>query len=236
MHAYWLRDEPGPIASAEQAAQPGDQRTAPRIWASPAFLCIGLFVDLMLGVTSAIPAHMVSLLREQGMDERWVLGVPAAIGLLQVFGRVLMYAFEHRFDVHQANRWIPGLVPLGLAFLLLTCFMAGPIAPSGRGQSWVLASALLFAAFYGMGNGMLTIVKGTAIALYVDRLQVGTLNGLLAAPSALARALAPLALGALWTRESGYRTGIAVLLLASLLAIVALVAAQNMSRQHHRRG
>ena len=45
--------------------------------------------------------------------------------------------------------------------------------------SWQFWAVLLFVLLYGMGNGMLTIVKGTAIAQYVNRDHVAALNGVL---------------------------------------------------------
>ncbi len=182
---------------------------------SAPFLLIGVFVMLMMAVTAALPPHLVSILRESGLHEAWAIAIPASIGLLQVIGRLLLYFFEHRFDLHLANRLIPWLVPLGLAALL-------------AGQSHTEA-ALLFVVLFGLGNGMLTIVKGTAIAHYVNRDHVASLNGALGLPSALARAAAPLALGLLWSSESGYRTGIWMLLVAAVIAGLALLQAQRHS-------
>ncbi|MEP6792500.1 MAG: MFS transporter, partial [Ramlibacter sp.] len=159
------------------------------------------------------PAHMISLLRENGLSEAWVVAIPASIGLVQVFGRLLLFFFEHRFDVHLANRLIPCLIPLGLAAL---------IAGAGHG-----GAALLFVLFYGLGNGMQTIVKGTAIALYVSRAHVASLNGALGLPTALARALAPWLIGVMWSPEGGYRSGLWLLLGASVVAVIAFGAAQR---------
>lgn len=161
---------------------------------------------------------MVSLLRETGLGPAWVVVLPAAIGVVQVLGRVLMYFFEQRFDVHAANRLIPCLIPLALLCLLAT-------AGSGLQGSGPTAG-LLFVLLYGLGNGMLTIVKGTAVALYVSPARVGALNGLMNAPSALVRAAGPWVLGVLWSAEAGYRWGLLLALGASLLAIAALVTAQ----------
>jgi MFS family permease len=80
---------------------------------------------------------------------------------------------------------------------------------------------------YGMGNGMLTIVKGTAIAQYVNREHVASLNGALGVPIAVARAVAPLLLGLLWSREAGYAWGLWLLLAMSVIATAALVLAQR---------
>ncbi|HSV46934.1 MAG TPA: MFS transporter, partial [Ramlibacter sp.] len=211
LHAVLLRGAPGPapIASAGQAASPRS------LLRSPPFLLIGVFVVGMMGVTAALPPHMISLLREGGLPPAWVIAVPASIGLIQVLGRLLLYFFEHRFDLHLANALIPWLIPLGLAALL---------AAGGHP-----ALALLFVLLYGLGNGMLTIVKGTAIAQYVNREHVASLNGALGLPTALARALAPWLLGLLWSAQAGYAWGLWLLLAAAVLSALALVLAQRRS-------
>jgi MFS family permease len=207
LHALLLRGAPEPQPASAHAASPS------ALLRSPPFMLIGVFVVGMMAITAALPPHMISLLRESGLAESWVIAIPASIGAIQVVGRLLLFFFEHRFDVHLANRLIPWLIPLGLAALL-----------AGAGYA---AAAVLFVALYGLGNGMLTIVKGTAIAQYVSREHVASLNGALGVPTAVARALAPLLLGLLWTRETGYRWGLAVLLAAGVLSALALWAAQH---------
>ena len=167
----------------------------------------------MMGVTAALPPHMISLLRGNGLSEAWVIAIPASIGVIQVLGRLLLFFFEHHFDLHQANRLIPVLIPLGLAALL-----------AGAGHPW---AALLFVLLYGLGNGMLTIVKGTAIAQYVNRDHVASLNGALGLPTAVARALSPLLLGLLWSPEAGYTWGLWLLLAMSVASALALLLAQR---------
>jgi hypothetical protein len=166
-----------------------------------------------MGITAAIPPHLISLLREAGLGEAWVIAIPASIGVIQVLGRLLLFFFEHRFDLHLANRLIPFLIPLALAALI-----AGAAHPF---------AGLLFVLLYGLGNGMLTIVKGTAIAQYVSREHVASLNGAMGLPSAIARAVAPVLLGVMWTRDAGYRWGLLVLLAVGLFAAIALVLAQR---------
>jgi MFS family permease len=190
---------------------------------SAPFLLVGLFIVLLMGVTAALPAHMVSLLRENGLAESWVIAIPAAIGVLQVLGRVLLYFFEHHMDLHLANRLIPVLISLGLLALLAAPWF-------GRAQ---VAVVLLFVLLYGMGNGMLTIVKGTAVAEYVDRTQVASLNGALGVPMALGRAAAPWLLGLLWSPSGGYASGLWLMLGASLVGVAALAGAQRLARPGH---
>jgi MFS family permease len=178
---------------------------------------VGLFLVLMMAVTVALPAHMVNLLREHGMSEAWAIAVPASIGVIQVAGRLLMYFFEHHLDVHRANRLIMTLLPLALLALVVAPMLG----------DWQGGLMLVFVLLWGIGNGMITIVKGTAMALYVSREHMASLNGALGVPQALARAAAPLLLGLLWTPVGGYNSGIWLLLAISLLALGAFILAQR---------
>jgi len=210
LHALQLRGAPAATIHTQTAT------ASPRaLLRSAPFLLIGVFVVGMMAITASLPPHMISLLREAGLAEAWVIAIPASIGLVQVLGRLLLFFFEHHFDLHLANRLIPWLIPLGIAALL-----AGAAHP---------LAALLFVVLYGLGNGMLTIVKGTAIAQYVNRQHVASLNGALGLPSAIARAVAPLLLGLMWTPQAGYRWGLALLLATAVVAALALWGAQRRS-------
>ena len=217
IHFTQLRDAPAPSAHTHPDLPPATAflRSAP-------FLLIGVFTVCMLSITASLPPHMIALLRGTGLDERWVIAIPASIGVLQVVGRLLLFFFEHRFDIHAANRVIPMLIPVGLAILL-----------ASLGHVW---GALLFVLLFGMGNGMMTIVKGTAIAQYVSREHVASLNGALGVPSAIARAVMPWLLGAMWTEQLGYTYGLWLLLALSVIACVALAVAQRIALARQRLG
>ena len=219
LHARVLRHAPPPVT------HPADKppRALRAHLLSAPFLLIGLFIVLLMAVTAAVPPHLVSLLRERGLPEAWVVAVPAAIGALQVLGRALLYVFEHRVDLHLLNRLTPGLIPLSLLALL-----AAPLF--GQAQIGVV---LLFVLLYGVGNGLLTIVKGTAVAEYVSREQMASLNGVLGLPQALARAAAPLLLGLLWSPQASYGVGLWLLLGLSLLGVGALALAQRLAHRRH---
>jgi len=227
LHATVLRGAAArrTTAAPQHRAPPQADSAAAHLVSAP-FLLIGAFVMLMTPATAAVPAHLVSLLRENGLSEAWVIAIPASIGVIQVLGRLLLFFFEHRFDLHRANRFIPGLIPLGLAALL-----AAPLL--GAAHAWAV---LLFVALYGMGNGMLTIVKGTAMAQYVNRDHVATLNGALGLPLALVRAASPLLLGLMWSAQSGYAQGLWMLLATSVVGVGALVLAQRFASARRQGG
>ena len=212
LHAWLLQGAPRTLAHAgsQEARQLPPVR---RFLHQPTFWLLALFMVLTMALTSALPVHMINLLGEAGLAPHWVVLIPAAIGVLQVFGRMLLFAFERRWDVHAANRWIPALLPASLLVLVL--------------GGWHPAVALVFVLLYGVGNGMITIVKGTAMAQYVSAAHVGQLNGLLGVPIALARAAAPWIVGLLWSPSEGYRWGLWWMLAASLAGVAALWIAQS---------
>ncbi len=225
---HWVLLKNAPRATAE-LAQPTDD-PSPVAVARPLrhyltgapFILVSIFIIVNMAMLAALPTHIVSLLRESGLAESWAIAIPASIGVIQVFGRLLLYFFEHHFDVHTANRWIPCLMPLGLVALL--------IAPFAGGAASIPTLVLLvtFVVLWGAGNGMSTIVKGTAMAQYVSREHVASLNGALGIPISLARAAAPLALGLMWSPIVGYQYGLWLLLGLGVVGVVALVAAQRL--------
>ena len=224
LHAWWLRPSSSHSHSPAGAAVLVDHTShhaqhEHRTWSAhlkqPAFWWLSVFVVLMMGTTAALPPHLVSLLREAGMSEAWAIAMPASIGVFQVVGRLALYATEHRLPVHQGNLWLPALIPLGFAVLLW-----------GYGQVWW---SLLFVLLFGVGNGLLTIVRATAMTEYLSRLHTGSLNGLLGFPTALARALAPWVLGLLWSSQSGYTWGLVCMCALGLVAVVCMWMAQKSS-------
>lgn len=212
LHVWLLQDAPRPAPMRAGLAPARPAPLGPHL-RQPTFWLLALFMVLTMALTSALPVHMINLLDEAGLGPHWVVLIPASIGVLQVLGRMLLFVFERRWDVHVANRWIPALLPASLLVLVL--------------GGWHPAVALLFVLLYGLGNGMITIVKGTAMAQYVSAAHVGQLNGLLGVPIALARAAAPAIVGLLWSPAGGYRWGLWWMLTASLAGVAALWIAQS---------
>jgi predicted MFS family arabinose efflux permease len=224
LHLLLLRHAPKPASLQPLlSGKPNAASLGEHLKSTP-YLLITTFIVLMMAATSALPAHMINLLREQGLSEAWVIAIPASIGVLQVLGRVLLYVFERRLDVHLANRWIPCLLPAGLIALMLAPTISVHFGMAG------LIFIFLFVLLWGMGNGMLTIVKGTAVAQYVNQTHVAALNGAMGFPLAISRALAPIVMGLLWSEQAGYLYGLWLMLGLCGLGITALYFAQIKSK------
>lgn len=214
-----LHTAPG-VAAAEPlqaiSAASGQREPFAPILKTRAFWFATAFSLCSMAVTVALPAHMISLLQESGLPPHWVVAIPAAIGVVQVLGRLVLWFFEKRLNVDQSNRWITLLLPLGLLLLIFS-----------EGHPGL---ALAFVVLFGLGNGMLTIVKGTLMASYVSQAHVAKLNGVIGLPIALARSASPLMLGLLWSPQAGYTSGLWVLWALSIGSVVALIGAQNVRR------
>lgn len=208
IHAYWLRGEP--ILQTHEHATTQSLRHFTRQFP---FWGLAIFFVLFSGITTAIGAHLVSILRERNLPAAWIIAIPASIGALQVAGRFVLYVTEKHIDVHKANRWIPTLLPAALFVLALG--LASPLV------------AIFFALLYGMANGMITIVKATAMAQYVSRERTASLNGLLGFPTAIMRAAAPSLLALLWTITGNYVLGLSLLTATGVIAVVAFWIAQR---------
>ena len=209
IHAWWLRGEPGPQAHHSGASA---KKLVEFTHHFP-FWGLALFFVLFSGITTAMGGHLVSILRERNLPEAWVIAIPASIGALQVAGRLLLFFTEKHMDVHKANRWIPTLLPAALFVLAL-----------GLQSPWI---AIFYALLYGMANGMITIVKATAMATYVSRERAASLNGLLGFPTAIARAVAPSMLAALWAMTGNYILGLSALCALATTAVIAFWFAQR---------
>jgi len=209
---------PVPVPAHPPAASKQDQAWAAHL-KDPAFWWLSVFVVLMVGTTAALPPHLVSLLREAGMSEAWAIAMPASIGVLQVVGRLGLYSAERHLPINAGNLWLPALIPLGFAVLLW-----------GYGQ---LLWSMLFVLLFGVGNGLLTIVRATAMTEYVSRAHTGSLNGLLGFPTAVARALAPWLMGLLWSSQSGYQWGLLCMCAFGVVAVVCMWQAQKVATPHH---
>ncbi len=228
IHWFMLR-ESGQVDELQACATPAtvarnpvteDRSQSPLqalIWSSAYLFITGAMVASSL-VSSALSAHMVPLLNERGLAMTWAVAIPASIGVMQVVGRLILLIFEGRFNPRRLDIAIMMATPAALMVL-------------AAGGHHVLA-ALVFAAIYGLGNGLITIVKATAIAAYVDQARVAQLAGLQTLPVAAAKALGPVLMAALWSLQDDYGPAILCLLALGLLAAGMLALAQARALRH----
>jgi predicted MFS family arabinose efflux permease len=216
IHWVLLKDEPKP-RQAKRARLDASEHPAGLASQKKVMLLIGAFTALAMAMASALAAHLIPMLRERGLSEFWVVWIPAAVGVIQVLGRMGILWSDGKFNTHRVNAVIVWLTPFSIVLLILA------------GSDTFLL--LMFALVWGVANGCQTIVKGTAIAQYVSQENVAALNGRLGLPTALARTLVPWLIGLFWTPSAGYGVSIIFLLGLASLAAACFILAQKIANK-----
>lgn len=177
------------------------------------------FVGLALWFTAHAAAftglifQLVPILQASGVDNGTVLQAIAIIGPMQVLGR---------FALTQRGSHVPTMIVGRWAVLALTGAVVVLLLAPPR-----LLWLAVFAALYGVGNGVSTILRGAAVAEVFGRERYAELNGALSAPAVLAKAAAPFALASLWTTTGEPRAVFAGVLGLVLLGAIGLVVASR---------
>jgi hypothetical protein len=198
------RDAPRRAPATSSAIPPSVTRWALR---QPTFWALLVAFTLYYGAFSALTLHLYPLLVERGLPVAAVVLVLALIGPAQVLGRVALWKGAAALPV----RWIG----LGTLAVLTAGLVVLRFAEASLG------ALVAFALIYGAANGVMTIVRGLAVPEMLSRESYGALNGLLATPAAIAKAVAPLAGAAIWSIAAGYALLLDVILGASALVLLS---------------
>jgi MFS family permease len=130
-------------------------------------------------VAGAMAAHLPVLLEAAGTAPAMAIAAGALIGPAQVGARVLEFSLLRRFH------------PLVSARIATLCHPIGAVVLAVFGGP----AAAVFVVLHGMGNGVLTIAKGTLPLAVFGPVGYGARTGLISAPSRLLQATAPFLFG-----------------------------------------
>jgi hypothetical protein len=154
-------------------------------------------------VTGAMASQLPELLERAGATPVQAVAAAALVGPAQVAARLGEFLVLRRIHPLVSARIATVLHPLGAAIFAV---IGAP-------------AAALFVIFYGAGNGLLTIARGTVPLAVFGPHGYGERTGLLGAPARAAQAFAPLLFGLLLDRM-----GPSVILVSVALCLAALVA------------
>lgn len=154
-------------------------------------------------VSSGLSAIMPNVLVHFGLSLAAAIAVSALIGPAQIAGRLAEMTFLRRYHPVVPARLATVFLPAGVALLV----MSGPVM------------ATPFVLLYALGNGILTITRGTLPLAVFGSAGYGRRIGLLAAPSRISGALAPVLMGMMLDASAP-----ATMLIAAALNIAGFVA------------
>jgi MFS family permease len=207
LEALCIPRSAGPLrhpASAHASAAASDPR---RVLSSASFWFFVVTSVLQGMISTGIPVHLVPMLVERGFSLDAAVAAFAVIGPAQVAARFLTGFGERALS-------LKGIGVLTMALNVLA-FGLLPFIPAG---SWLI---MLFAAFYGASNGMMTIVRALLPPELFGRENYGVIQGMISLPVRVAMAATPFAFGIIWAWWSTYE---AVMALCFFMAFGSLVA------------
>lgn len=194
------------VAARESATAVPAPSRATQAMQHPAFWPLALSFAAFGFATSTMATHVIPMLEAMGRTPASALAIAALIGPMQVAGRLADLLLAGRLRPLAMGAAAVALMPVALLALWATAAAPGLF--------------YAFAATYGAGLGLLTIVRATTPVELFGTAGYATVSGHLSGPSVLARAAGPLA-GA-WVLAQ-YQHYVAVLLL--VLACVSAGAA-----------
>ncbi|MEK6355296.1 MAG: MFS transporter [Burkholderia cenocepacia] len=169
----------------------------------PSFYLVTAAVTLNALVFAAMSLHMIPILQAHGISAANAAWVGALVGPMQVLGRVLETTIGKRASTRHVGMAAISLLPLSLILL----FASG---------DWLLVY-VVFAALYGISNGIMTIVRGALPAELYGRAAYGAISGAMATPVQFAIAAGPFVASLLYAVGNGYP--------GTLLALASIGAA-----------
>jgi MFS family permease len=212
LHALVLR--PGPAVAPPERPEtsvgaPNALRSVPFWLLSAAFL-----LATLSGVATVLFA--IPFLLERGHSASFAAFAVGLVGLSQVPGRLLFAPLA---------AWLPRPLATASVFLWTAAGIALVVSVHATGAA--LAGLVLL----GMGNGMTTLARATAIADLYGAAEYGAIAGVAGAMTTAARAAAPFA-AALYAGLVGYA---ALLWTLSAIALIATWLAYEAERRMARR-
>lgn len=149
------------------------------------FWGLNLWFVVFNSIATGITFLFIPLLSQIGTDQKLLIFSYSLIGPMQVLGRFALIWLDGK---HQSLKL--GTVTTIMASAGIGCAALYP-------QS--LPALIFFALFFGTSKGIMTIIKGTAVAEQMDFSVYARTNGWLSLSSMLFKALTPTLVAAWWT-------------------------------------
>jgi MFS family permease len=164
-------------------------------------------VAIAVGVGTII-VYLVSYLRAHGYTAREAALGAGAIGILSVTGRVVLTSAARRLRLARVTAAMVAGQVLGVVAL---AWLPRP------------AGLVVFVLAFGAGYGVMTIARAALLATYVPTQVFARVSGVQATVIDIGRIAAPVAVGALITWTDSYAAMLAVVIVCSAFAALALI-------------
>jgi hypothetical protein len=182
IHRRFVPKHVAPVLAKGESAAPALVSPAMR---DPRLFWLATSFAIATFIFGVIAVHLISLLTSAGLTPAQAVTISMLVGPMQVAGRIIELGISGRVRA----------VTVGIvAFALMLLALVALISVNGFG-----IAAIVFVIAYGCGNGVLTIVRGTAPVELFGAQGLGGLLGYLSRAIFCAKAVAPAAFSALLT-------------------------------------
>lgn len=172
------------------------------------FWGLNIWFVVFNSIATGITFLLIPLLTEAGTDQSLLILSYSLIGPMQVLGRFALV-------------WLDGnqqTLKLGGITTLMAAAGIGGVALFPQS----VMALLLFALFFGTSKGIMTIIKGTAVAEQMDLSVYGRTNGWLSLSSMLFKAVTPTVVAAWWAYSGNPAQILLGIAGVTLLALVGI--------------
>jgi MFS family permease len=190
-------------------------RTRSAVFRTPSFRWIATSLFLVNAAKFAVGITLVAYLYSRGYSLALATLASGAIGLLQVFGRLVMMTARGKMSHDRATCMV--FTMQGVALFL-------PLATSGS-DGVSTGFIAVFLVLFGVGFGLSELLRGTMVAEYYGAVAYGSVNGVLSVFVVLARAVGPFLAGLVVTLFDTYSPVLIGAAVATLLGAYALFMA-----------
>jgi predicted MFS family arabinose efflux permease len=209
LHGFSIPGASGRIGHGHPSPSAAPTSNPRRVLRSASFWFFVVTSVLQGMISTGIPVHLIPLLVERGFSLDAAVAAFAVIGPAQVAARFLTGFGERALSLKGI-----GILTMGLNVL---AFGLLPFIPAG---SWLI---MVFAAFYGASNGMMTIVRALLPPELFGREDYGVIQGMISFPVRIAMAATPFAFGALWAWWGSYMAVVGSCLAMALCSFVTFM-------------
>lgn len=207
IHALGLRERPQ-TPESKAPLQPGASAAAlRRALFHPSFWALLVTFTIHATLASVVVFHVIPLLHERGFSDLTITFAYSLIGPAQVGSRVALLATRRFLSMETIGIVTVSALPLSLGLLLVLPKI--DIAPC------------LVLVLYGTANGLVTILRGTAIPDLIGPEGYGSINGTITLVARIGAASAPIAVALAWEKFGSYEPVIWVLFALALLGAIS---------------
>lgn len=198
LHALALREPEDEVRAAAPIGEP-----AAGVLRSRGFWLLSAAFVLATVAAMAMMIHAIPYLTGRGMSPAWAAGALGLVGVSQIPGRLVFAPLARRLSPARTSVAVFLLIAAGVALVV-----SAPV-------EWMTVGGLVV---LGVGNGMATLARATAMADLYGTGAYGTIAGVAGAATTTARAAAPV-VAAVFAAAFGY-----VALLWALVGLAVLAA------------